>query len=108
MRITSSEVQSQQTKISLLMRKNTHQQRMKTIAAALKPTSKEIETGQAFYLIPRSSGGKLMLGIFILGLVSFLVSISLGGLGFGKIAAWLSIVSMVVYFTSGLLRLFFD
>lgn len=93
---------------SLLMRKNTHQQRTKTIAAALKPTSKEIETGQAFYLIPRSSGGKLMLGIFVLGLVSFLVSISLGGLGFGKIAAWLSIISMVVYFASGLLRLYFD
>jgi SSS family solute:Na+ symporter len=93
---------------SLLLGKNTHQQRIKTIAAALKPSSKEIETGQAFYLIPRSSGGRILLGIFVLGLISFLVSISLGGLGLSKIAAWLSIGSMVVYFGSGLLRLFFD
>jgi len=93
---------------SLLIKKNIQKERAETISAALKPSSKEIEKGQAFYLIPRSSGGKFMLSILVLGLLSFLVSIVLGGLGWGKIAAMLSLLSMVVYFASGLLRLSFD
>lgn len=93
---------------SLLLRKGAQRERAEIISSALKPSSEEIEKGQAFYLIPRSTGGKFMLGIFVLGLLSFLVSIGLGGLGLGKIATWLSLASIVVYFGSGLLRLFFD
>jgi hypothetical protein len=35
----------------------------------------------------------------------FWASIGLGGLGLGRIAAWLSIGAMIIYFASGLLRL---
>jgi hypothetical protein len=83
-------------------------ERAETVRAALQPGAKEIEKGQAFYLLPRSLKGRLMLGILFFSLLSFLVSILLGGLGLGKIAALLSIASMVVYFTSGFLRLSFD
>ncbi len=93
---------------SLLAKKKAQLERAKTIHAALKPSSQEIEKGQAFYLIPKSSGGRLMLAVLGLGLIAFLVSILLGGMGLGKIAAWLSVGSMVVYFASGLIRLSFD
>ena len=93
---------------SLLMRKRATRGREKVVSDALKPTSKEIEEGQAFYLIPRSSGGKWMLGVFAFGLLSFLVSVSLGGLGFSKLAARLALASLVVYFAGGFLRLSFD
>jgi SSS family solute:Na+ symporter len=93
---------------SLLLKKDAQGERAETVRAALQPSPKEIEKGQAFYLLPRSSKGKLMLGILFFSLLSFLVSIFLGGLGLGKIAALLSIASMVVYFTSGFLRLSFD
>ncbi len=93
---------------SLLLKKDAQGERAKTVRAALRPSPKEIEKGQAFYLLPRSSKGRLMLGILFFSLLSFLVSIFLGGLGLGKIAALLSIASMVVYFASGFLRLSFD
>jgi SSS family solute:Na+ symporter len=93
---------------SLLLKKDAQRQRAETVRAALRPSPKEIEKGQAFYLLPRSSKGRLMLGILFLSLFSFLVSIFLGGLGLGKIAALLSIASMVVYFACGFLRLSFD
>ena len=90
---------------SLLLKKDVQKQRAETVSAALRPSAKEIEKGQAFYLLPRSSAGRFLLTIFFLSLLTFLVSIFLGGLGLGKIAALLSLASMVVYFTSGLLRL---
>jgi hypothetical protein len=49
-----------------------------------------------------------MLAIFVLGLVVFLVSIGLGGLGLGRMAGWLAIAAMIVYFAGGLLRLSYD
>jgi len=93
---------------SLLLKKEAQKERAESVSAALKPSTEEIEKGQAFYLIPRSSRGRFMLGILGFGLLSFLVSIILGGVGLGKIAALLSIGSMVVYFASGFLRLSFD
>ena len=90
---------------SLLLKKDVQKQRAEIVSSALRPSAKEIEKGQAFYLLPRSSTGRFLLTIFFLSLLTFLVSIFLGGLGLGKIAALLSLASMVVYFTSGLLRL---
>jgi SSS family solute:Na+ symporter len=93
---------------SLIFKKDAQKERAKIVRAALRPSAKEIEKGQAFYLIPRSSKGRFMLGILGFGLLFFLVSIILGGVGLGKIAGLLSLASMVVYFASGYLRLSFD
>lgn len=93
---------------SLLMRKRAARERAKIVSDAIKPTPKEMEEGQPFYLIPRSSAGKWMLGVFAFGFFSFLVSISLGGFGLGKLAARLALASLVVYFAGGLMRLSFD
>lgn len=93
---------------SLLFRNNAQIDKAQAIRMATKPGHKETEMGSGYYIIPVSRGGRLMLGIFVSGLISFLISIILGGIGFGKVAALLSIVSMVVYFTSGLFRLYFD
>ena len=93
---------------SLLTRKRKARERAKIVSDAIKPTPKEMEEGQPFYLIPRSSGGKWMLGVFAFGLFSFLVSIGLGGFGLSKLAGRLALASLVVYFAGGLMRLSFD
>jgi SSS family solute:Na+ symporter len=90
---------------SLLLKKDVQKERAETVSAALRPSAREIEKGQAFFLIPRSSAGRFLIAIFFFSLLTFLVSIFLGGLGLGKVAALLSLASMVVYFTSGFLRL---
>jgi len=93
---------------SLIGKRFAQRKRAEFIRSVLKPTQKEIEKGDAFYLIPRSRGGKVMLSVFVFGLAVFLASIGLGGLGLGRIAGWLSIGAMIIYFASGLLRLSYD
>jgi SSS family solute:Na+ symporter len=93
---------------SLIGKRFAQRKRAEFIRSVLKPTQKEIEKGDAFYLIPRSRGGKVMLSVFVFGLAVFLASIALGGLGLGRIAGWLSIGAMIIYFASGLLRLSYD
>jgi SSS family solute:Na+ symporter len=93
---------------SLIGKRFAQRDRAEFIRSVCQPTQKEIERGDAFYLIPRSRGGKAMLAIFVLGLVVFLVSIGLGGLGLGRMAGWLAIAAMIVYFAGGLLRLSYD
>jgi SSS family solute:Na+ symporter len=93
---------------SLIGKRFAQRKRAEFIRSVLKPTQKEIEKGDAFYLVPRSRGGKVMLSVFVFGLAVFLASIGLGGLGLGRIAGWLSIGAMIIYFASGLLRLSYD
>jgi len=93
---------------SLIGKKFAQPKRAEFIRSVWQPTQKEIEKGDAFYLIPRSKGGKVMLSIFFFGLAGFLASIALGGLGLGRIAGWLSIGAMIIYFAGGLLRLSYD
>jgi SSS family solute:Na+ symporter len=93
---------------SLIFRDVGRERRVETIWTARLTSRDEIETGVAFHIIPKSAGGKVMLGICGLGLFVFLVSTFLGGFGIVGIAGWLSITSMIVFFVGGLCRLFFD
>lgn len=78
------------------------------IKKAFEPSPEELANGRAFYLFPRSKQGQIIIIIFFLSLASFLTAIFLGGLGFCKLAAYLSVGSMIIYFASGLARLSFD
>ncbi len=78
------------------------------IREAFKPSPEEMTSGRPFYLFPQSKKGRIALFIFFLSLVIFIVGILLGGLGFNKIATYLSLGSMIVYFLSGLVRLVYD
>jgi len=91
--------------ISLISKKNTQSL---TIKAAFEPTAEELSSGRPFYILPQSKKGKLALSIFFLSLAIFLIAIFLGGLGWTKVAAYLALGSMIIYFVSGLARLAYD
>ncbi|MDH7512508.1 MAG: sodium:solute symporter family protein [Clostridiales bacterium] len=93
---------------SLLGKRFTQPERAEAIQSAWKPSQAEVERGEAFYLIPRSPGGRRMLGLCLFGLLGFLAGIGLGGLGLTQMAGWVALGSMVVYFAGGLLRLSYD
>lgn len=83
-------------------------QKSPAINEAFRPSPEELASGRPFYLFPQSKKGKTAVFIFFLSLVVFIGSLFLGGLGFNKMAAYLSIGSMIVYFFSGLVRLAYD
>jgi len=65
------------------------------------------DDGGAFHIIPISGGGRFFLTLFFIGLGMFLTGVIGGSTG----AAWagaLALWGMIVYFLSGLLRLFYD
>ncbi len=78
------------------------------IKAAFEPSGAEIASGQPFYLLPRSKKGRGALVILFFSLAVFLGAIFLGGLGWTKTAAYLSVGAMIVYFAAGLIRLAYD
>ncbi len=83
-------------------------QKSRAIKEAFRPSSEEWLSGRPFHLFPRSKKGQIALLIFFLSLAVFITAIFLGGFGFNKMAAYLSVGSMVVYFASGLIRLSYD
>lgn len=93
---------------SLLGKKFTRPEKADGIRRAWQPDQKELDGGTAFYLIPRSRGGRWMLGLCLFGLLGFVVGIGLGGLGLTRMASGVALSSMVVYFAGGLLRLSYD
>jgi|Deesub1362B_J571_1020462.scaffolds.fasta_scaffold00859_6 SSS family solute:Na+ symporter len=93
---------------SIIFKDIAREKQVETIWEAKKTSKEEIETGTVFHIIPKSSLGKLMLGICMIGLLVFLGSAFLGGLGFCATAGWLSVSSMGLFFAGGFYRLFFD
>ncbi len=67
----------------------------------------EIQSKQAYHIIPVSFGGRLFLSTLFIGLLIFLTGIFLGSIGH-ELASLLSVIGMIVYFASGLLRLKFE
>ncbi len=78
------------------------------IKAAFHPTPEEKASGRPFYLVPVSKKGQASLLVFFASLALFLIAIFLGGLGWSKLAAYLALSTMIIYFGSGLLRLAYD
>ena len=74
----------------------------------LRAVSEEEKKAKGVYhIIPISTGGRISLIVFGIGLVMFLVGIFMGA-GALKLAAPIAIIGMVVYFLGGFLRLQFD
>ncbi|MEA2062687.1 MAG: sodium:solute symporter family protein [Gemmatimonadota bacterium] len=67
----------------------------------------EADEGAPFHIIPVSRMGRLFLGLFFLGLAIFLTGI-ISASGGCPYAGALALGGMILYFLSGLLRLFFD
>lgn len=75
---------------------------------ALRAASKEEEkTKEVYHIIPISTGGRMSLLIFGIGLVMFLVGTFMGSGGL-KLASSVAVTGMLVYFLGGFLRLLFD
>jgi len=69
-----------------------------------KHTSEEEEKSQDFYhIIPRTSSGRVSLGIFFVGLVIFFIGVFLGSIG-ESAASIVAVSGMVVYFIGGIWR----
>ena len=69
-----------------------------------KHTSEEEEKSQDFYhIIPRTSSGRVSLGIFFVGLVIFFIGVFLGGTG-ASTASVVAVSGMVIYFIGGIWR----
>ncbi|MCX7973802.1 MAG: hypothetical protein N3B16_04795, partial [Candidatus Aminicenantes bacterium] len=79
-----------------------------SLKAAFQPSPEELASGQAWHLFPRSKKGKIVITIFFLSLALFLIALLIGGLGYPKGAAYLSLSAMIVYFAAGLARLSYD
>lgn len=94
--------------ITGLSRQGQQGQKQVAIKEAFKPSAEEIASGRAFHLFPQSKRGKMAVFIFFLSLAVFIMAIFIGGLGFNRAAAYLSVGSMIVYFASSFARLNYD
>ncbi len=85
----------------------TSPEKIKRIWALRVVSEEEKKAKGAYHIIPISTGGRISLIIFGIGLVMFLVGIFMGA-GALKLAAPIATIGMIVYFLGGFLRLQFD
>ena len=67
----------------------------------------ESDEGEPFHIIPVSGWGRFFMTLFFIGLGLFLAGVISGSVAFAY-AGTLALGGMILYFISGLLRLFFD
>ncbi len=70
-------------------------------------THSEADEGAPYHIIPESGWGRFFLVLFFIGLGLFLVGVISGSVAYAY-AGTLALSGMILYFVSGLLRLFFD
>jgi len=70
-------------------------------------THSESDEGTPYHIVPQSGWGKFFLALFFVGLGIFLCGVISGSVAYPHAGA-LALGGMVLYFLSGLLRLFFD
>lgn len=95
------------TFIVSLLTPRTPAEKINKIWSLRKVTEEEKKAKGAYHIIPISTGGRISLIVFGIGLVMFLVGIFMGA-GALKLAAPIATIGMVVYFLGGFLRLQFD
>lgn len=95
------------TFIVSLLTPRTPAEKINKIWSLRKVTEEEKKAKGVYHIIPISTGGRISLIVFGIGLVMFLVGIFMGA-GALKLAAPIATIGMVVYFLGGFLRLQFD
>jgi len=90
-----------------LLTPRTPDEKINKIWSLRKVTEEEKKAKGVYHIIPISTGGRISLIVFGIGLVMFLVGIFMGA-GALKLAAPIAIIGMIVYFLGGFLRLQFD
>jgi SSS family solute:Na+ symporter len=82
-------------------------EKLNAIWKARATTAAEIEAGTAYRIIPKSIGGRLSMLILLAGFVLFFVCLWMGDREMAQ-ASLVSLIAMGLFFSGGLLRLFFD
>lgn len=91
------------TPIISLLTKNDESLGLPLIWKAKQISDEETESQDVFNILPKTFKGKISLGIFIFGLLIFLVGILMGSNGI-EVASVVSVTGMIIYFAGGLLR----
>jgi SSS family solute:Na+ symporter len=91
------------TPIISLLTKNDESLGLPLIWKAKQISDEEKESQDVFNILPKTFKGKISLGIFIFGLLIFLVGILMGSNGI-EVASVVSVTGMIIYFAGGLLR----
>ena len=78
-----------------------------TIWKARKTSDEEIKSNDIYNIFPKTVTGKLSMGVFLSGLIIFIIGVVLGSSGTSA-ASYIAVGGMVIYFTGGLLRAYND
>jgi len=78
-------------------------EKIEKIWNARKPSKEEIESGDEYYIIPKTKIGKVSLGIFFFGFLLFVIGTFLGMTG-TWIASLLAVLGMLIYFLGGFMK----
>ena len=91
------------TPIVSLMTKDEQSVNLASIWRARTISDEETESNDVYNIIPKTTSGRVSLGIFFLGLIIFFTGIIMGSEGM-EIASAVSVAGMIIYFAGGLLR----
>jgi len=95
------------TPIAVIFFQNSDSESVSAIWEARRISKEEIRSGEVYNIIPKSFPGRLSLFFFFVGLVTFLVGTLMGATNHW-LASYLAVGGMIVYFSAGFVRTYFN
>ena len=89
--------------IASLLSEPLSSEKTEKIWKARRPSKEEIESGDEYNIIPKTSIGKISIGIYLFGFLLFVVGTFLGMTG-TWIASLLAVLGMLIYFLGGFMK----
>jgi len=89
--------------IASLLTEPLSSEKTEKIWKARKPSKEEIESGDEYYIMPKTNIGKISIGIYLFGFLLFVVGTFLGMTG-TWIASLLAVLGMLIYFLGGFMK----
>jgi len=86
-----------------LMTKRSATEKVANIWSARSGSEEEVKAGDIYHIVPKTTRGRLSLGVYISGVVIFLAGVISGSSGW-PYASLVAVVGMVIYFLGGYLK----
>ncbi len=90
-----------------LLTKPAPEEKIKEVWDAKKVSEEEIKSNEIFHIIPISFWGRFCIGLILLGLIMFVVSVIMGSMNIGN-PSLVGISGMITYFVGCFARLYFE